>query len=117
MGGVKMEEGEVYAIETFGTTGRGHVYGEGECSHYMVDYDKHARIPIRHKQAKELYDFVIKQWGTFAWCRKWLDQLGQTRHFGALRELQSLGVVKPYPPLLDVAGSYTAQYEHTIILR
>ena len=30
-----MEEGEFYAIETFGTTGRGWVVEEGECSHYM----------------------------------------------------------------------------------
>ena len=26
-----MEEGELYAIETFGTTGRGYVNEEGEC--------------------------------------------------------------------------------------
>jgi methionyl aminopeptidase len=29
-----MVEGEVYAVETFGSTGRGHVDDEGECSHY-----------------------------------------------------------------------------------
>lgn len=29
-----MEEGEYYAIETFGSTGRGHVIEDGECSHY-----------------------------------------------------------------------------------
>ena len=28
-------QGEFYAIETFGTTGRGWVVEEGECSHYM----------------------------------------------------------------------------------
>ena len=27
--------GEVYAIETFGSTGRGRVIESGECSHYM----------------------------------------------------------------------------------
>jgi methionine aminopeptidase len=30
----KMEEGEYFAIETFGSTGRGHVVEDGECSHY-----------------------------------------------------------------------------------
>ena len=29
-----MEEGEYFAIETFGSTGRGHIIEEGECSHY-----------------------------------------------------------------------------------
>lgn len=34
----KMEEGEQYAIETFGSTGKGHVVEDGDCSHYMKDF-------------------------------------------------------------------------------
>ena len=30
-----MEEGEIYAIETFGSTGRGYVVEDMEYSHYM----------------------------------------------------------------------------------
>eukprot|EP00357_Protocruzia_adherens_P036078 CAMPEP_0115044612 /NCGR_PEP_ID=MMETSP0216-20121206/47617_1 /TAXON_ID=223996 /ORGANISM="Protocruzia adherens, Strain Boccale" /LENGTH=31 /DNA_ID= /DNA_START= /DNA_END= /DNA_ORIENTATION= len=30
-----MEEGEYYAIETFGSTGKGYVVEDLECSHYM----------------------------------------------------------------------------------
>ena len=33
-----MKEGEIYAIETFGTTGKGYVREDGECSHYMKDF-------------------------------------------------------------------------------
>ena len=35
-----MEEGELYAIETFGSTGKGYVVEDGECSHYMRDFEK-----------------------------------------------------------------------------
>jgi methionyl aminopeptidase len=38
---VKMVEGEMYAIETFASTGKGWVYEEGECSHYMRNYYKY----------------------------------------------------------------------------
>ena len=31
--------------------------------------------------------------------------------------LLSTGLVDAYPPLCDIRGSYTAQYEHTILLR
>lgn len=31
-----MEEGEYFAIETFGSTGRGRVIEEGACSHYAL---------------------------------------------------------------------------------
>ena len=34
----------------------------------------------------------------------------------ALRSLVEAGAINPYPPLVDVKGSYTAQYEHTLYL-
>lgn len=45
-GGPRMEEGEVYAIETFATTGNGYVVDGGECSHYarVPNY----MVPIRY---------------------------------------------------------------------
>lgn len=33
-----MKEGELYAIETFGSTGKGYVNEDLECSHYMKDF-------------------------------------------------------------------------------
>lgn len=35
----------------------------------------------------------------------------------ALKDLCDKGIVTPYPPLCDVKGCYTAQWEHTILLR
>ena len=47
----KMEEGEQYAIETFGSTGKGYVREDTDCSHYMKDYyiPATAKIPNRSK--------------------------------------------------------------------
>ena len=43
-----MEENEFYAIETFGSTGKGYVHDDMECSHYMLDYDLHnERVNLR----------------------------------------------------------------------
>ena len=35
----RAQEGEFYAIETFGSTGKGFVREDMECSHYMKNYD------------------------------------------------------------------------------
>jgi methionyl aminopeptidase len=35
----------------------------------------------------------------------------------ALKHLCDKDIIRAYPPLVDVKGSYTAQYEHTILLR
>lgn len=44
----KMEENEFYAIETFGSTGKGYVHDDMECSHYMKDFDLHTEhVPLR----------------------------------------------------------------------
>lgn len=41
----KMEEGELYAIETFGSTGKGWVNEDMECSHYMKVFEAPNRQP------------------------------------------------------------------------
>ncbi|KAJ3089601.1 Methionine aminopeptidase 2 [Quaeritorhiza haematococci] len=112
----KMEEGEHYAIETFGSTGRGYVHEDMECSHYMKRYDA-GHVPLRLPRAKALLNTITKNFGTLAFCRRYLDRLGETKYTLALKNLVDAGAVDPYPPLCDVKGSYTAQFEHTILLR
>lgn len=41
-----LQEGEVYAIETFGSTGKGMVHDDMECSHYMKNFEV-GRLPVR----------------------------------------------------------------------
>lgn len=60
---------------------------------------------------------INKNFGTLAFCRRWVDRLGETRYLMALKDLCDKDIVCPYPPLADVKGCYTAQYEHTILLR
>lgn len=61
----KMEEGEYYAIETFGSTGRGYVYEDMECSHYMKNFDIN-HVPLRLPKAKALHNTITKNFGTLA---------------------------------------------------
>ena len=95
---IKMEEGEIYAIETFGSTGRGYVVEDMECSHYMKNF--HApHVPLRMQSSKRLLAHINKTFGTLAFCRRWLEredggsatingQNGkQTKYMGALKNL------------------------------
>lgn len=111
-----MEENEFYAIETFGSTGKGHVHEDLECSHYMKNFDV-GHVPLRLQKSKQLLNTINKNFGTLAFCRRWLDRLGESRYLMALKDLGEKGIVDPYPPLVDIKGCYTAQYEHTILLR
>uniref|UniRef100_A0A7S0RCS7 Methionine aminopeptidase 2 n=1 Tax=Pyramimonas obovata TaxID=1411642 RepID=A0A7S0RCS7_9CHLO len=112
----KMEEGEFFAIETFGSTGKGYVREDLECSHYMKNFDV-GHVPLRLPRAKQLLGTIDRNFGTLAFCRRYLDRIGETKYLMALKNLCDAGIVQPYPPLCDVKGSYVAQYEHTILLR
>ena len=123
----KMEEGEVYAIETFASTGLGQVMENGECSHFAVVPNNYANL--RMQNARKLLNHINKTFGTLPFCPRWLvredggsfavnGNNGQQKLYaGALRNLVEQGVVRDYPPLCDQRGSYVAQWEHTLMLK
>ncbi|EQC25008.1 methionyl aminopeptidase [Saprolegnia diclina VS20] len=124
----KMEEGEIFAIETFGSTGRGYVVEDMECSHYAKAFDA-PHVPLRLPRAKKLLSHITRTFGTLPFCRRWMERedggsthinpkgAKQEKYMVALKNLVDNGIITAYPPLCDVVGSYTAQYEHTIILK
>ncbi|KNE65045.1 methionine aminopeptidase, type II [Allomyces macrogynus ATCC 38327] len=113
----KMVEGEFYAIETFGSTGRGYVMEGDEVSHYMRAFDNYQGANVRLPRARQLLQTINTNFGSLAFCRRYLDRIGESKYLMALKNLVETGVVTPYPPLIDSPGSYTAQYEHTLVLR
>ena len=93
-----MEEGEVFAIETFGSTGRGYTVDGMECSHYMKRFDA-GHVPLRMQSSRRLLSHINKTFGTLAFCRRWLEREDggsaftngtdgrQTKYMGALKNL------------------------------
>ncbi|PFH58222.1 hypothetical protein XA68_14001 [Ophiocordyceps unilateralis] len=112
----KMEEGDVFAIETFGSTGNGYVRDDGEVSHYARNSDAQ-HVDLRLSSAKSLLGVINKNFGTLPFCRRYLDRLGQDKYLLGLNSLVNSNIVEAYPPLCDKKGSYTAQFEHTILIR
>ncbi|RSL73610.1 Methionine aminopeptidase 2-1 [Fusarium oligoseptatum] len=112
----KMEEGDVFAIETFGSTGNGYVRDDMETSHYAKRGDSQ-HVDLRLSSAKSLLNVINKNFGTLPFCRRYLDRLGQDKYLLGLNSLVNSGIVEAYPPLCDKKGSYTAQFEHTILIR
>jgi methionyl aminopeptidase len=72
---IKMEEGEVYAIETFGSTGKGYVIDDVDTSHYMREFEL-KQVPIRNARAKALLKLIEENFSTLAFCRRWIEDLG-----------------------------------------
>eukprot|EP00913_Durusdinium_trenchii_P030938 g28976.t1 len=126
----RMLAGELWAVETFGSVGGfGYVGNGGNCSHFMRPSSAAPtwQSPMLSSKAISLLELIDRRFGTLAFCPRWLVQEGDRSKMkmakgsqmwwsAPLDELCNLGVVNRYPPLADLQGSYTAQYEHTILL-
>ena len=82
----------------------------------MKVYDAQ-KCPLRLKSAKTLLHGIEENFGTLAFARRWLDDVGHPRHLMGLKNLVDNDLVQPYPPLVDVKGSVVTQMEHTILIK
>tara|TARA_B100001248_G_C27373780_1_gene453080 strand:+ start:390 stop:1526 length:1137 start_codon:yes stop_codon:yes gene_type:complete len=113
----KMEEGEIYAVETFATTGSGIVVEKDPTSHYMKN-ENHQFVDLKMKNYKKMLNDINNKFNTLPFCNKWISQYTDNKNPDMiLNKLSDLNIIKKYPPLYDIDNSYVAQYEHTIILK
>ncbi len=107
-GGVVLEEGMVFAIEPFASTGSGHV---GEKTRKEI-YSQLSQKPVRTPAARTIMNTIKDRHG-LPFARRWLS--GKKLDI-ALPGLVRSQVLHAYPVLSDIPGSLVSQHEHTVII-
>ena len=107
-GGTVLEEGMVFAIEPFATTGSGRV---GEKSRREI-YSQIGNRPVRVPTARAALERVKDRNG-LPFSRRWLPDRKMDLQ---LSPLVRAGNFHVYPVLADVPGSLVSQHEHTVIV-
>jgi methionyl aminopeptidase len=107
-GGVVLEEGMVFAIEPFATTGSGHVMEKTRKEIYSQISSKPVRIPAGRAILEQIRDRR-----GLPFSRRWLKERKMDLALPTLIRSQVLHV---YPVLSDIPGSLVSQEEHTIIV-
>lgn len=100
----RMEEGELYACETFASTGKGRVIPDHDLlSHYMFSQNPH--IPRTPKQ-RELLKNLQNNFSTLGFCPRFIDNYGEKKYQISLKQLVECHAVNPYPAvwMLKVVG-------------
>ncbi|CAH8476261.1 unnamed protein product [Schistosoma turkestanicum] len=110
------KENEYYVIGATGSTGKGYVLEGDEVLYFMKKFDV-GYVPLRLARSKQLLNVIDRNFSTLAFCRRWLDRLGETKYLMALKNLCDVGIVDPYPTMCDQRGCYTAHWQHTVLLR
>ncbi|NMB80059.1 MAG: type II methionyl aminopeptidase [Methanomicrobiales archaeon] len=108
MSGTVIEEGMVFAIEPFATTGSGHV---GEKMRREI-YSQISNKPVRIPTARQVMQSISGRNG-LPFSRRWLSDRKQDI---ALPTLVRSGALHAYPVLADIPGSLVSQHEHTVIV-
>ena len=107
-GGAVLEEGMVFAIEPFASTGSGRVTEKSRAEIFQQTAIK----PVRLSSARKVLDSVRNRHG-MPFARRWITD-GKLDI--ALASLINQGIVRSYPVLSDVPGSLVSQHEHTVIV-
>ena len=113
-GGDTMEEGDVFAIEVFASTGEGSVHN----TKYSYIYEMNpysGRVPLRRKISKQILGFVKRNYQTLPFAERWLSEEFRGVLFG-LQELVQQGKFKADYVLSENKGEYVAQTEQTIVI-
>jgi methionyl aminopeptidase len=114
-----MEEGDIFAIETFGTTGKGVLRDAEGVYGYGLTSSQSSNTALLHSQAaKSLLNTINDNFGTLVFARRQLERLPNTKDWRlGMKTLVDRGIVESYAPLVDIEGSFVAQFEHTVLLR
>ena len=142
-----MEEGDIFAIETFGTTGRGYLrdgvgfdvssfvsnpnifetarclrlWPERACSRAGVITPQLCQRHLQNSTRKLWYTCILSPLprssrdGSLLGRRTYSSYAARLQAVLTILQINCLvsnGILESYPPLMDIPGSYSAQFEH-----
>lgn len=114
-GGDVMEEGEVFSIEIFASTGEGSVHTT-QYSHIYELNPYSGRVPLRRKASKQLLGYVNKNYKTLPFAERWLAKEFRMGVAFGIHELVQQGKLQAHFVLAEKKGVYVAQTEETILV-
>ena len=110
----EFEEGDVFAIEPFATSGVGRVADQPQVEIFSIAGDG----KLRMRASRELLLKIVNKYFTLPFAERWL--VGEIKSklvlSAALKELLNAGCLHPYPVLREAGRGLVSQYEHTVIV-
>ena len=110
-GGYELEEGDVFAVEPFASTGEGHVREDASiCEIYSLAEPK----PVRMQASRKLIELVAEEYHTLPFAKRWLAEIPGLQL--AINDLGKQGVMHGYPLLKERQGVLVSQAETDVIV-
>jgi len=111
--GIELQEGEVFAIEPFATTGSGRIREGIITNIFSIEQTLNAR----NMTARQVMQFCEEKYNTLPFAERWLNKKWSPFQLKlGLRELLVRKALKGYPVLHDIKGSKVSQAEVSVFL-
>lgn len=110
-----MEEGDIFAVEIFASTGQGSVHLTNNSFIYELN-PYSGRVPLRRKTSKQILGHINKNYKTLPFAERWLAKEFRMGVAFGLQELIQQNKLKAHYVLAENKGVYIAQSEETIII-
>jgi methionyl aminopeptidase len=110
----KFQEGDIFAVEPFATTGEGYV----EDLEQVEIFSLYMPSNVRMRQSRKIVEHVIKNYGMLPFAERWVRKEFTSKLLvsAALKELLQNHFIRGYPVLREVSRGLVAQTEHTILV-
>ncbi len=111
---VLVEAGEVYAIETFASTGSGNV---SDLPNPLIYQLLPIRVPVRFRGSKKFLAIARRKYQEFPFAERWIaKEMKNAELRMAIRELQQNGALIGHNILAEDKEELVSQHEHTVIV-
>ena len=107
-----LKEGTIIAVEPFATDGEGLVRESSNAEIFSLIQKK----PVRSSITREALKIVEERKGLPASTRWLAKKISAIKAAFALKEMQQLGMLHLYPPLVEIKKGMVSQSEHTVLV-
>jgi methionyl aminopeptidase len=109
-----LEEGDIFAVETFATDGAGYVDEVGKPAIFSAEEPSKMKIG----RSRKIVEFIQNKYESLPFTDRWLiREFGSRLQVGlAMKELMANFSIVDHPPLKEVRGGMVSQSEHTILV-
>ena len=109
-----LQEGDIFAIEPFSTTGQGYV----EDLEQVEIFSLYMPSNVRMRQSRMIVEHVLKNYGMLPFAERWVRKSFQSKLLvsAALKELLQNHFIRGYPVLREAGRGLVSQAEHTVLV-
>lgn len=110
----ELQEGEVYAVEPFASTGSGFVSDLDQVEIFSL----YSLSPVKMRQSRQILVYIVEEHGLLPFAERWLNKKFSSRLTvaAALKEMLREQILKAYPVLKDSGEGLVSQSEHTVLI-